>query len=117
MSQLDELADAVAPTRARPRTDIPGYGAIKTGSRMLRAFALLLALASFVPLQQALYFIDRARDDYAHRHPMDFDSRSAVICAASWLGCLAIAALLNLAGSLAMAVRDIARNSFLGHCP
>ena len=109
---------------ARPT---PDYGQIKAGARLLNGFAMVAWVVGSMAVAAAVLFVvlgvmavtsgAARRDQRPGSHP-----RKWIASAADWSAALAafvagllamvVAATLQMAASLALAVRDMARNSF-----
>jgi hypothetical protein len=98
-----------APARSiAPKTYVPPYKEIQTGADSLRAIAIIaLAVGAlqFVGGVVAMSFLFQSKEPAA-----GFVVAAGVLCSAAlWV---VVATVLRMFGSLALAVRDIARNSY-----
>lgn len=101
-------ARSSATARSTYREPVPAYTSIRGGSFVLNVVGLLYLLAGLLASVVAVYtFIAPS-----HGADSEVDHTEGAILLASGLGAIGAGLVLLMLGSIALAIRDIARNSF-----
>jgi hypothetical protein len=104
-----EYAAAAALNKTKRKNSIPGYAAIESGAAWLNLFAIIVGAIGWVCIILAAVIVIVG----AIRQSLGAETLTIALVAGVYgLGCIITAAFLRMNASLALAVRDIARNSF-----
>jgi len=116
LRELAEVARAIAPQRPlsyrTPEANLqvlPGYQDIVTGAQWLNVLSAIIAVTAWLCIVGGCVFFVLTM---SQKNDLIFTMVPAVAAIAIGGGLIVAAALVRMAASLAMAVRDIARNSF-----